>query len=266
MNMLATLKTDNTIEGETDRLGGGSAPLPSGIYPARIDLAYLRKSAKGALGLRLVMETPTGETIDQTIYLTGGDAKGNNNFYLDKKSGEKKYLPGFLLGQSLALLTLNKEISELDTEKKVVAVYDYEAKKEQPTEVDMVTEFLGKEIWVGLLHQVVDKNVLDEVSGQYVPTGETREENEIDKFFRAADKLTVAEARAQATSPAFFEQWEEKMKGKTRDRSKGAGQGTPGTGAGPAAGGALNGAKPGGTPSPAPAARPTTSLFGGAAG
>lgn len=45
---------------------------------------------------------------------------------------------------------------------------------------------------------------------------------EIDKLFRAKDRMTTAEIRAQAEEPSFIETWEQKWAGKTRDKSKGA--------------------------------------------
>jgi hypothetical protein len=224
MSLLKNLKTDESIATERDSVGNGG-PLDSGLYPSKISLAYLTTSKGGALGLALSLKTDTGRDIRATVYMTSGTDKGCKNYF--EKDGEKQYLPGFNLANSLALLTVGKEIGDLDTEQKVVNVYNYEAKAEVPTKVDMLTDLLGQDIIAGVIKQIVDKNQKND-AGQYVPTGETREENEIDKFFRARDKMTTAEIRAQATEAAFYDTWDAKWTGNVRNKAKGAAAGVAG--------------------------------------
>lgn len=231
MSLLKNLTTDSNIANEKDSVGG-NAPLESGMYLATVATAYINKASSGALGLVLNMKTADNREIRQTLWMTAGTAKGGNNYYTDK-SGDKQYLPGFLHANSLALLTCGKEISELDTETKVVNVYSAEAKAEVPTKVEMIMDLLGKEILVGLIKQTVDKTKKND-AGVYVATGETRDENEIDKLFRAKDRMTTAEIRAQAETAAFADTWEAKWSGKAKDRSKGA-SGTTGAPGAPAA-------------------------------
>lgn len=238
---LKNLTSDDSIQGERDSVGN-SGPVESGLYPSQVKLAYLQISDGGATGLVLNLKSDSGREIRQTLWVTSGKAKGGKNYYEDK-DGKKQYLPGFNLANSLALLTVGKEISELDTEEKVVNVYNSEAKKEMPTKVQMVTALLNQEIIVGAIKQVVDKTKKND-AGVYEPTGETREENEIDKFFRAKDKMTTAEIRGQAKAPEFYETWNAKWTGNTRNKAKGGKAGTGTAGA------------------PAKAAsKPTTSLF-----
>lgn len=244
MNMLASLATDSAIADEKDSVGSGG-PLESGIYNCKVALAYLSKATSGALGLVLTLKTDSGKDIRQTLWMTSGTAKGCKNYY--EKDGEKFYLPGFNMANSLALLTTGKEISQLETETKVVKVYSPEAKAEVPTKVEVLVDMLDKDILAGLIKQTVDKTKKNEATGAYEPTGETREENELDKLFRARDRMTTAEIRAQAETATFIETWDAKWTGKTRDKSKGA-AGTAGV---PKAAGAA----------PAAAKKPTTSLF-----
>lgn len=244
MSALKNLVTDETIANESDSLGSGGI-LNSGLYNAKITMAYVTTAASGATGLVLQAKTDQGKDIKQTLWMTAGTAKGGNNYYLDKE-GKKQYLKGFMDASSLALLTVGKEISELDTEQKVVGVYNFEAKAEVPTKVDVVTELLGKEIIIGLIRQTVDKTKKND-AGVYAPTGETREENEIDKLFRAADRMTTAEIRAAANDPVFINNWAEKWTDKVKDRtSKTAG---------------TAGAPKGAFGAPAATAKPKTSLF-----
>jgi len=219
MSLLANLKSDESIAGERDSVGG--SVLDSALYKAKVILAYLTKASSGAVGLVLNLKTEAGREIRQTIYMTSGTAKGGTNYYTNK-DGEKQYLPGFLVANSLALLTIGKEISDVATETKVVNAYSKEAKADVPTKVEMLVELLGQEILVGLIRQTVDKNQKND-AGEYIPTGETRDENEIDKLFRARDRMTVAEIRAQAQSADFADKWEAKFTGVVKNKSKGAG-------------------------------------------
>lgn len=245
MSLLSNLTTDETIANERDSVGS-TGPLDSGLYLMTVTTAYISKSKGGALGLVLNMKSEVGRDVRQTLWMTSGTEKGCKNYYEDKQ-GKKQYLPGFIHANALALLTVGKEISGLDTETKVINVYSPEAKAEVPTKVEMVMDLLGQEILTGIIKQTVDKTEKND-AGVYIPTGETREENEIDKFFRAKDRKTTAEIRAQAEEATFVETWEQKWAGKTRDRSKGAGAGNGVAGAPKAAAAASK--------------KPTTSLFG----
>ena len=242
MSLLANLKSDESIANERDSVGG--SVLDSGLYKAKVVLAYLIKATSGAIGLALTLKTDGGAEIRQTVYMTSGTAKGGKNYY--EKDGQKNYLPGFLTANSLALLTVGKEISELDPEPKVVPVYSKEAKAEVPTKVAMLVELLGKEILVGLIRQTVDKTKKDD-AGEYQPTGEVRDENEIDKLFRASDRMTTAEIRAKAEAAAFAATWEAKFTGVVKNKVKGA-----------AGGSGVAGAPKGAAVS----AKPRASLFG----
>lgn len=252
--LLSGLTTENApdVQNETDSVGGGG-PLESGAYKSTITLAYLQKSRSGALGLHIHFKAETGQEFRQTIYATSGDAKGNKNFYVNKQN-EKKFLPGFLHANAICLLTVGKELGNMETEKKVVKLYSFDAGQEVPTEVDALVDLHGQEIIVGLQKRIEDKRAKGD-DGQYHATGETREVNEIDKVFRARDGMTTSEIRAKADEATFIETWKEKWTGKTQDRStKGAGQ----TGA-PAANSGSAGAPSGAAPA---ADKPKSSLFG----
>lgn len=217
MSLLSGLTTSNDIAEEKDSVGG-SFVLDSGVYPAKVSLAYLQKATSGALALVLHLTTDAGKEIRQTLWMTSGTAKGGLNYYVDK-NGDKQYLPGFNMANSLCLLTVGKEISQIETEQKVVNVYSSTAKAEVPTNVEMLVELLGQEILVGLIKQVVDKTQKNETTGEYVPTGETREENEIDKLFRVRDSKTTAEIKAQAPEAAFIHTWKKKWEGQVKDKA-----------------------------------------------
>lgn len=241
MSELANLSMDADINEEKDSVGG-SGPLSTAIYDMKVALAYLTKSSGGALGMAVHLEGPNNERLRQTIYMTSGDAKGNKNYYI--KDGEKFYLPGFNLANSLAQLTLGKDIGKLVPEKKVVNLYSFESKKEEPTEVPVYVELLGQQIQAAVFLQTVDKNAKGD-DGKYHPTGETRDENEIDKFFHADTGMTVAEQKAQVETAVFIDTWKGKWTGIVKDKTSKTG---------PAKTGAPK-------PAGAIASKPTESLF-----
>lgn len=225
------LKTDGKTEEQGDFLGGAHI-FESGVYPMRIDMAYQGLSKKGANSLVLVFKTREGKELRFTIWVTSSTEKGGTHYYVDK-NGEQQYLPGFNQANSLARLTNDKELFQLITEDKVVNIYDFTARKEIPTTVPVFTELLDKDVFVGVIKQISDKRAKN-ASGEYVPTGETREENDVDKFFRASDGLTATEIKAGADHPEFMTRWKKKWEGQIRDRSVGVAKnaGTPGMPAG----------------------------------
>ena len=247
MSLLNNVATDSSIQDETDSVGGGGV-LESGLYPMKVTMAYLEKSAGGALAVSLHLEGVNGGQTRQKLWVASGDAKGNKNYY-ETQQGEKRYLPGFNNANALCLLTVGKELGQMTTEEKLVKIYSFDAGAEVPTKVEVLTDLIGQEILTGLQKQIVDKRVKAD-DGSYQPTGETREENEIDKFFRASDRMTTAEIRAEATEAAFAETWENKWTGNTRDRSSKGGTGQTGAPSTPAAN------------APAAGKKPTASLFG----
>lgn len=241
MNMLAKLKTNDNIKNETDSIGG-SRTIESQLIDLTITMAYLKTADSGALSVNLVLEGPNKEELKQTFWVTSGNAKGNKTTYTDKK-GDEQYLPGFLVANSVPLLSIGKELSELEPETKTITLYNSTAKAEVPTQVPVLTELLGQKITAGVIKQTVDKTTKD-AAGVYQPTGETRDENEIDKFFRTSDHLTTAEIRAGATEAVFYTTWGTKNTGVTRDKST------------------KDAAGKAGAPKAA-AGKPKTSLFGG---
>jgi len=224
---LDALKISDDVAEDKDVLGGGSFVLESGIYEAKVEMAYMDQSKSGALALKLHFMTSENQLLKQTLWVTSGDAKGNKNFYLDKE-GNKRVLPGMSQANHIALLTTGKEIAELDTEEKVIKLYNFDVKEEIPTKVQVITEMLDKDIILGVMKQIVDKNVKND-AGTYVPSGDTREENEISKIFSAKDKRTVSEIKAELPAADFIKQWDEKWTGVTRNRAKGGKNAPAGT-------------------------------------
>jgi len=219
MGILSNLKSDSTIKGEADNLGGGFAPLDSALYDFTIELAFITIAPSEAVALNLHLATNNGKKLRQQLWMTSNKAKGCLNYYINKKSGEKCYLPGFNQANALCLLTIGKEISAATTEIKVINLYDHTVKKDVPTKVEMLTELLGKQVTAGVIKQNVDKTAKNAQTGTYDPTGEIKVENEIDKLFRFKDGMTVPEIRAKSTEALFKGQWAEKWEGQVKDKT-----------------------------------------------
>lgn len=233
--MLDNLKKSDDIQQDQDRLGG-SKVFESGLVDFEIEHAFFTKSKGGALALNVRHVDDKGTRHDEQFWVTSGDSKGNKNYY--EKDGAKFYLPGFLTADSLALLAAKKPLSDLTVEDKVLKLYDFDAKKELPTNVKAVVDLFGKKITAGVLKEVVDKN---KDTGQknadgskiYAPTGESREQNVVDKYFRATDGFTVPEIVGGATASEFKKQWADRNTGAVRDkRSNKSGAPTPSGSAG----------------------------------
>ena len=217
-DLLSTLKTDDaTVKQEQDSVGFSFAPLESDLYSFNVMLAYITLSTDKAMALNLLLETSTKQQLRQQFWMTSGTKKGCKNFYINEKTKEKHYLPGFNQANGIALLTCNKGINQLTTKKKTINLYNFDLKKEVPTDVDMVMDLIGKNITAGVLKQIVDKNKAD-ASGAYKPTGETRVENEIDKLFHT-DGRTITEIRAKVAVATFKDTWLTKWKGVTKDKT-----------------------------------------------
>jgi hypothetical protein len=217
MSLLSNLESNDTIEGDKDSVGGGSFLVDSGLHRMNIELAYIDQSARGALSLNLHLTgVDSGSNVRQTIWISSGDAKGNKNTYIDAK-GKKQYLPGYKLAESLTEAVLKTKMNALETVEKVVNRWDFEAKAEIPQKTAVISDLLGKEILAGIIKQTVDK-VTDNGAGKWVPSGEVKDENVIDKFFNA-DGLTATEVKAGADEGSFTDKWESKFGGTYPDKS-----------------------------------------------
>lgn len=216
MSFLKNLGKDKDVQQDTDVLGGAK---PSGIYKCVIEAAYLGVSQGGAHSLTIVAKDEKGSPVRETLWITN---KEGNEFY--EYNGEKRFLPGFNIANAIALLTVGYELSELDDpETATLKIYDFDEQKEVPTEVECLKQLHGEEIWFGILKEIQDKTAKNASTGNYEPTGETREVNVIDKVFRAESGLTVAEARLGEDKGDFINKWTAKWEGKERNRAKGKG-------------------------------------------
>jgi hypothetical protein len=181
-------------------------------------MAYHEKSAGGALGIKLSLDI-NGRSVNQTLWATSGDAKGNKNTW--KKGDKSGYLPGFVAANHVALLASGQSLQAVmnSSEEKVIKVYDFDTKSDQPTTKRVMVDLLNKEISLGMEKITVNKEEKDG-NGDYQPTSETRDINEIVKVFHAKDGRTVAEIKGQSDTGTFRDQWADKYTGVTRIKAK----------------------------------------------
>lgn len=212
MSLFGNLKADG-LEETQDRLGGYS-PFDTDIYTGKIKMAYADKSDGGAQNVNLVIDMG-GKEYRETVYVTN---KKGENFFLNKEDKTKKVpLPGFVIIDDICLVTTEKPLADQDVEEKVVKLYDYEAKKEIPKTVPVLTGLLGKEVSLAIVRQLENKNVKNG-AGAYEATAETRESNVISKVFHTPTKMTMVEARNGNEVGTFWDSWLERNKGQISDK------------------------------------------------
>ena len=221
MSLFASIQNANIQTKEEDVLGG-SRTVPSNVYPAGIKLAYLDAAASGAICVVFdfaMLVNGKERNHKETIYISN---KNKEFTYKDKQSGENKPLPGFVTVDSICNADTGKSITELSTEKKTIKVYDYDQKAEVPQEKEVLMDLIRGKLELGIIETIVDKNV--KTDNGYVPSGETREQNELSKVFNE-DGLTQLEKESGATEAKFKAAWVEQYAGKKINKSKGAATG-----------------------------------------
>lgn len=232
--------SSNDLEESQDRLGGFTV-YDTDAYDAKVKVAYASKAASGARALNVIFDLK-GNEYRETLWVTN---KKGENWYPNPNDKTKKLpLPGFTIAEDLCLVTCEKTLEQMATEEKVVNVYDPEQKKELPKSVPVLVELLGKDVSLGIIKQIVNKQKKND-NNEYVDTDEVREENVIDKIFHYPSGTTVPEARAKVSPPTFKDAWVKRNQGVARDRTKKDGN-----------------APQSGKPAPTGGQGKTTSLFG----
>ena len=221
MSIFSAVQNANLTTKEEDVLGGNFT-VPTNVYPAIVKLAYVDKSAKGAINVVFdfaILVNGKERNHKETIYIS--NAAGSFT-YKDKKTGEDKPMPGFVTVDSICKAITGKSITQMTTEKKLVKIYDYTQKAEVPQEKEVLMDLIRGKLELGIIETIVDKNV--KTDNGYVPSGETREQNELSKVFNE-DGLTQLEKESGATEAKFKAAWVEQYAGKKINKSKGAATG-----------------------------------------
>lgn len=166
--------------------------LDTDIYGATIKMIFAGQAKSGARNVTLQLKLANGKDYNETIYLSNKEGK---NTY--EKDGKEFYLPGFLLVNNLAIMTTGKGLFDLaaDVETRTVKLYDFDAKKEVPTDVQAIVPMLGKQVLVAIQEEEFEKTKLNEATKKYEPTGEVGVKNVIVKAYDVETKCTAVEMR-----------------------------------------------------------------------
>lgn len=213
MSLLNSIQSDASVDTSDKDVLGGRTLLPTNLYEGKIEAAWLTAATSGAIAFNYIAKIGA-TSLRQTVYITNKDKQ---DFFVDKKTSEKKIMPGAAQINSLVkLLTGKNSLKELTTESRVLNLYDYDAKKEVPTKVDAFVDLHGRNVLFAVEHQIVDKSVKGG-DGKYVASGETREQNEVTKFFDADTRQTATEKAGNSTAE-FATKWLEKNADKVIDK------------------------------------------------
>ena len=218
MSIFSAVQNANLTTKEEDVLGGNFT-VPTNVYPAIIKLAYVDKSAKGAINVVFdfaILANGKERNHKETIYIS--NAAGSFT-YKDKKTGEDKPSMGFVTVDTICKAITGKSITQMTTEKKLVKIYDYTQKAEVPQEKEVLMDLVRGKLELGIQELTVDKTVKSD-TGEYVPTGETRDINELSKVF-TEDGLTLVEKEAGATEAKFKAAWIKQYADKKINKAKG---------------------------------------------
>lgn len=200
-----------------DRIG--RVVLPSNIYEFTVKMAYgITSSRSKAEAVVLHLTTSSGAEVRETIWVTNGKGEAT---YTDKNTGKPKLMPGWEMVNDLAMFITEKPLEKQVTEEKLVNIYNFDTKKDEPTAVPVFVDLIGGSALAAIFESKEDKTKQNPTTGNYDPTGETYVINTIDKFMYPGTKGTMHEHSKGMEPGQFYKAWLDKNQGKQRDNSKG---------------------------------------------
>lgn len=226
MSILDQIKSSNNVEERSNDYVVGTSdfsPLPSGLYKARIEMAYIKPSAGGALGVTIILQVFRAEgeprKVSQTFYITN---KKGENFYTS--NGKQYHMMGYSQVNDICLLLTNKSLTELKTEDKNVEVFNYSTMSNEIEILPVLTDILGKDVGVCLVQKRTNKT--QKQGDKYVPIAAERIFNEIDKvlLIKSGNAFTHTEISKGLDEPEFINNWLKKWDGELRDDYQEVGQ------------------------------------------
>jgi len=192
-----------------DKIGGGSYAKfdTTGSYDVIIKMAYATVAESGAIGVVTTFEREDGAKLTNTEWVTN---KVKQTYYIDSKTGEKKYLAGYNAIMSLDRIVTKKDRKMPTTEKKSIKLWDRTAGKEVPQEKEVITDWLNKPVTI-MIHKVLKNKSAKDDTGKYVDTPEEVETIAIQHYVDAITKKTKNEiiSGAEAT---IYTKWNDKFK------------------------------------------------------
>lgn len=201
---------------EEDKLGGFKL-LESGVYNAVIEYAYGHVSSGGAQAITVAFKVgEKNQSLNHTFYITN---KKKEAYYTDK-SGQKHFLPGFNLANALVYAATGKELPNVEIAERTLPIYDFNQRKEVPTQVQALIELSGAKVALGI-HKVRANKRVKLQDGSYTESAEDTLFNEIDRvFINKDDKIYTVQEAKSGIEPEFVAKWADKWNGKTNDKYK----------------------------------------------
>lgn len=209
MSLFGTGTTGTNVEKEKDF---SKRTVDTDVYAGTIKMIFAGQSAGGARNVTLQLKLDNGKDYNETIYLS--NKEGKNTYTKDDK---EFYLPGFLLINNLAIMTTGKGIHDLaaDVETRTVKLYDYDAKRELPTDVPAVIPMIGKRVLVAIQEEEYEKQSKNDATGKYEGNGEYGVKNVIVKAYDPETRKTAVEMRDDKDATQL-DSWLEANKGKLK--------------------------------------------------
>ena len=203
----------NSLLNQADEDSLRSGILESDVYPATIEVAYSGVSAGGAKFIALQFKLDNGAFFRENLYYTN---RQGNELYTGQ-NGKQALLPGRIRVESLCEVACNKPFTDTTRQEKVIKLYDYKAKSELPTSVQMIPELENKKVQLGLLKHRENKRVQNSKTNQWEKGPDAVESNKIAHLFHDPSGLTRTEMKAGETEGAFIKVWKKANWHKTKD-------------------------------------------------
>jgi len=241
MGLFDSVDQSVQVEVEEETLASGGLVKDTGAYDFIVEMAYGGVSKGGAYFIDVKLKTENGQRMNVKEYITSGTEKGVRPYYIDK-DGKQKALPGYSKMNALDILLTGNTAQYPATETKTIPLYNYDAEKDVPTQVEVVTGWIGKPI-TGLVRCAREFKRAQNEKKQWVDTTETKEVAEVIHFVDSvtgqtrSEKMTGKEA---AVKPQFDTKYDSNY---VLDRTKGKGKKPAAAAAAPEVGDSPFGAK-----------------------
>ena len=191
MGLLSQIVNEENVTESEEYVSTGSKKYTiSGNHVMKINMAKMMESQGGAIGLALELEDEDGIKIYETVWMT---TKEKKPYYLTKE-GEKKELPGFSQVKGLSYL-MTGLWGIPDGETKQVKEYNWNTKKEEFKEREVITQWIGRA--VGVCVQVTMEDGFKDASKTFTRISSKH-------FYDAVTNLFSSEKKAGKTEPEMF--------------------------------------------------------------
>ena len=154
--------------------GGSSFAIPaSGVYPATLQLCYVKQNANkpSNTDLYFIFKLDNGFTWNYPVYsvLVNGSPTSPD------KDGKPKINYGFMTATRLFQTFTGKSLAEAGDNmvRKIIEVYNFDQSKNLPTTVDVFADTIGARGFVGLTRKIENKKT--SVDGTWVNLPERKE-------------------------------------------------------------------------------------------